>query len=207
VEMFRQYPTFPLCLLISVSTRLFVCLLARLLPQGPGAAVVAAQLLVWSAACVLDGDAASCGALDALGGVTPAQRVWLAVLATRRESLVVPTANCLGYLQVRRADAGGVDPNRDFSYSRRDTHCFRSSAARLFRALMERTIVQLVVTFHGGMVALGYEWGSPNHPRPADRSPDELAHAGIAQHLKAYAGTFGREGLYPGTLSAPHYYL
>ncbi|CAM9459879.1 unnamed protein product, partial [Ectocarpus sp. 13 AM-2016] len=28
---------------------------------------------------------------------------------------------------------------------------------------------QLAVTFHGGMVGMAYEWGSPDHPHRQDR--------------------------------------
>ena len=57
-----------------------------------------------------------------------------------------------------REDAG-VDPNRDFPYSRQDNNCFKSSTSRLFNAIMKANLVQIVVTFHGGMTAIGYEWG------------------------------------------------
>jgi len=46
----------------------------------------------------------------------------------------------------------------------------------------------MVVTFHGGMVAIGYEWGSLNHPKPNDGSPDDNANREIAAQLRAYAG-------------------
>ena len=52
-----------------------------------------------------------------------------------------------------------MDPNRDFPYGRSDTNCLKSSTSRLFLAVMGMNLIQLVVTFHGGMVAIGYEWG------------------------------------------------
>eukprot|EP01036_Dinobryon_divergens_P031617 gene31617-41050_t len=84
---------------------------------GPLSSLVTTQLLVWSANCEISRHAASCRELDRLGGLSAAQRQWLAFLATSRDTLVVPAANCLGYIQRRREDAG-VDPNRDFPYSR-----------------------------------------------------------------------------------------
>lgn len=155
------------------------------------------QLLVWSAQCVMDAQADSCKQLDAMEGISQAQRVWLAFLATRRETIVVPTANCMGYMRSMRID-GRHDPNRDYPYSRKDDHCFLSSSARLFRSLMETTIIQEVVTFHGGMVALGYEWGSRNHLRPKDQSPDENAHRTIGDLMSRQAATFPGEKPYPG---------
>jgi hypothetical protein len=57
-----------------------------------------------------------------------------------------------------REDAG-VDPNRDFPYSRQDSNCLQCSTSRLFHSIMRLNLIQIVVTFHGGMAAIGYEWG------------------------------------------------
>jgi hypothetical protein len=48
------------------------------------------------------------------------------------------------------------------------------------------------------MVALGYEWGSRNHPSPRDASPDNNAYADLAMQMRSFAGTFSGEKLYPG---------
>jgi len=137
-------------------------------------------------------------------------RRWLAFLATRRDTFIVPTTNCLGYIQRVRSDAG-VDPNRDFPYRRGDRKCMLSSTARVVQALMRENIIQLVVTFHGGMVAIGYEWGSLNHLKPRDACPDDVAHRDIADKLAGIAGTFAdsdsekkkkkKKKLYPSKLS------
>lgn len=74
-------------------------------------------------------------------------------------------------------------------------------------------LTQSVVTFHGGMVALGYEWGAPNHPfsapgahyatRPSssftrrDVSPDDAVHLDIAKRMAGNAGSFKRVKAYP----------
>ena len=84
----------------------------------------------------------------------------------------------LGFLDGRRHD-GYVDPNRDFPYGRSDPNCFRSPTARMFQALTSQTLTQLVLTFHGGMVALAYEWGAVNHLPPNDKSPDDISKAQI----------------------------
>ena len=47
--------------------------------------------------------------------------------------------------------------------------------------------MQSVVTFHAGMAAIAYEWGSKNHPHPKDRSPDEKTHVDIAGLMQTYA--------------------
>jgi hypothetical protein len=40
------------------------------------------------------------------------------------------------------------------------------------------------------MVAIGYEWGSVQHPRGRDQCPDHLAHSEIAKAFVAFAGGF-----------------
>ncbi len=132
-----------------------------------------------------------------MANVTVAQRNWLAFLATRRDTFIIPTANCLGYMQCKRNDAG-VDPNRDFPYSRGDNECMLSSTAKLFRHIMAANPVQLVVTFHSGMVAIGYEWGSKNHMSPKDKSPDDTANKEIGALMVSFGGAFEKEKKYPG---------
>lgn len=167
--------------------------------------VALAELMGWSADCTIRHDREACATLDKME-VTPAQRTWLAFLSTRRETIIVPTANCMGYMKNMRND-GGFDPNRDYPYSRHDSRCMMSSSARLFKALMESSIIQSVVTFHGGMVALGYEWGSRNHLRPKDASPDHQAHKGIAELMRDFAGTFKNEVTYPGESAYVYHFL
>lgn len=156
---------------------------------GPVASLAAAQLLVWAAHCRVARSEAHCALLDRrFPGLSAADRNWLAYLATHRDVLVAPALNCLGHMQ-RRREEGAVDPNRDFPYSRRDGRCFQSVTARLVRRIMQGpALVVLVVTFHAGMQALGFEWGSRNHPAPADGSPDETANAAVASVLTRAAG-------------------
>ena len=109
------------------------------------------------------------------------QRKWLAFLVTRRDIYIIPTTNCLGYIQNTRLDAG-VDPNRDFPYARQDDQCFLSSTANIVRELFSRSIIQSVVTFHGGISSISYEWGSFNHEKPNDRSPGNASYC-VTSHL------------------------
>lgn len=122
---------------------------------------------------------------------------WLAFLATRRDIHIIPTANCLGYINCQRNDAG-IDPNRDFPYSRGDNKCLVSTTAKIFDRLMRENLIQLVVTFHSGMVALGYEWGSKNHMAPRDGSPDDTPNREIGELMASYGGAFAAEKAYPG---------
>lgn len=131
---------------------------------------------------------------------------WLAYLVTRRDIFVIPTTNCYGYIHIDRADEGPNghhDPNRDYPYSRRDAHCLQTNSALMLHALFAKHTVQLLVTFHGGMAAIAYEWGTPGHPHPRDTSPDDLSHATIAHAMRDFAGKFNGEPLYPvGTMNS-----
>lgn len=118
---------------------------------GPSSSLYAALLLVHSAYCEIKKQSESCE-LVSKAGVTKSQQMWLSFLATRRETIIIPTANCLGYISNRRDDAG-VDPNRDFAYSRTNSDCLKSATAKILYAVSMQNIIQIVVTFHGGMVS------------------------------------------------------
>ena len=60
--------------------------------------------------------------------------------------------------------------------------------------LMRSLLVQSVVTYHGGMVALGYEWGSLGHRKPMDKSPDDSAHVDMAQGMAVFGGKAPNDG-------------
>ena len=62
---------------------------------------------------------------------------------------------------------------------------------------MKNNIIQTVVTYHGGMVALAYEWGSVNHMTPHDASPDDLVNFDISKDMASYAGAFKDVPIYP----------
>lgn len=197
------------------------------------------QLLVHAASCQINGQMESCDFIFKQN-ISNTDMIWLAFLATKRQTIVVPATNCVGYMQNTREEAG-VDPNRDFPYSRNDNKCLRSNAARVIYELfidytvqvmwsilalsysifnvccnmfvfvfgmylhicMAILVSQLMVTFHGGMVAIGYEWGTENHRRPHDASPDHTAHKQIGHSMSVYAGAFRHEKAYPsGTMNS-----
>jgi hypothetical protein len=60
-------------------------------------------------------------------------------------------------------EEGGIDPNRDFPYAQRPERCMQSYTARAVNEVWLAHLFQLGLTFHGGMQAIAYEWGSPNH--------------------------------------------
>ena len=90
----------------------------------------------------MDKDVSACKALRELH-IDKEERVWLAYLATRRDTFIVPTTNCLGYLKNDRMDAG-VDPNRDFPYMRQDDKCLLSSTANVVVELFRKNIIQVI---------------------------------------------------------------
>jgi hypothetical protein len=116
---------------------------------GPQASLFTSQLLVWSALCEIKKSKIHCDLLK-LNNVLKNERIWLAYLASRRDVYIIPAANCIGYMMNRRSDANNVDPNRDFPYSRQDDKCLQSNTAKLFYILMSISLIQIVVTFHGG---------------------------------------------------------
>ena len=83
-----------------------------------------------------------------------------------------------------------MDTNRDFPYSRKDTKCLRSTSAKIINSIMKNNIVQLLITFHGGMVAIAYEWGSLNHAPPKDNCPDNRIHFSLGEEMGTFAGSF-----------------
>jgi len=97
----------------------------------------------------------------------------------------MPSANAKGYHDDVREE-NGLDPNRDFPYM---THgkCMRTTAGRAINEIYREHIFPLALTFHGGMVAIAYEWGSPNHPSPSDESPDDTGMKQLGAMLKNYA--------------------
>lgn len=119
---------------------------------------------------------------------------------------MIPTANCLGYLRNQRLD-GVIDPNRDFPYVRKDNKCLQSNTAKIINNIMLNTLTQIFVTFHGGMVSLAYEWGSLNHMKPKDASPDEYSNVDIAMQLQEVTGSYGKYKKYPSKYDDKSIYL
>jgi hypothetical protein len=72
----------------------------------------------------------------------------------------------------RVREEGDIDPNRDFPFAQDPSMCMRSFVGRALNEVWLDHLFQLAITFHGGMQAIAYEWGSPNHEvRKATASP------------------------------------
>ena len=155
---------------------------------GPTTVVEIARLLVQAAECEalprqgFTGEerdeqireAEECRAMLIARGIHPWTRRWLARLVATRRIVIIPTANALGYFQNKREEQG-IDPNRDFPFDQVDwRNCMRTIAGRTINEIYREHIFQHSLTFHGGMVAIAYEWGAPsrNNPRGIP-SPDE----------------------------------
>ena len=117
---------------------------------GPSSTLHMSLMLVHAAQCDVAKKDESCKyLLETFGISSPDAIAWLAVLATKRDTISIPTANCLGYRNNRRDDAN-VDPNRDFGYSRNNENCLMSTTAKIFNALMGRTVIQVSLSFREG---------------------------------------------------------
>ena len=118
---------------------------------------------------------------------------WLNHLVDTRIMYFMPATNALGYYNNRRGERG-VDPNRDFPIDNLNGNCMRTVAARALNELWREHLFQLAITFHGGMRAIAYEWGTlSNHYSRI--SPDDAAQVQIGTGLSDFAGKF-REGHY-----------
>jgi len=117
---------------------------------------------------------------------------WLRRLVDTRIVSIMPSANAYGYAHNRRTE-GMVDPNRDFPYGNQPDECMKTTAARAINEMYRDHLFQLALTFHSGMKAIAYEWGSPNHPRGRDISPDDGGFRTVGNILHRYASN----GYYP----------
>ena len=169
---------------------------------GPISALETARLVVRAAHCAeAPGGPAAYASCDQLSPLEKAaldfdgrgaeRAAWLARLVRRRELVVMPAANALGFALGQRRE-GTLDPNRDFPYDTDPEACMRTVAGRAVNEVWREHVFQTAVTFHGGMRAVAYEWGAPSYPKSGggDVSPDEHSQADFAKRLAGYAGSF-----------------
>ena len=65
-----------------------------------------------------------------------------------------------------------------------------TACARAINEVWRDHLFQLFITFHGGMQAISYEWGSPNHVAHGSESPDEVSQRMLGSAMSKYAGAF-----------------
>lgn len=126
---------------------------------------------------------------------------WARRLLRTRRLLLMPLTNAIGYARRTRTEAGS-DPNRDFSYQQKASACMETVAGRSVNEILRHHLVQLLLTYHGGMQAVGYVWGDFAHYGRAtgNRSPDHEGLVSMAAAATLFAGTgqHGNRGrLYP----------
>jgi hypothetical protein len=141
-------------------------------------------------------------------GIPAPYRQWLARLVSTRRTVVIPTANALGYSRDEREEAG-IDPNRDFPFdiSASDSDdCMQTIAGRSINELFRSHLFPIGLTFHGGMEVIGYEWGAPTYLNKG--APDAIAQNTIASAYSRYANGFQGHVQYDyGTMNDKVYYV
>jgi len=119
---------------------------------------------------------------------------WIWKLLNSRTVYIIPMTNAHGYFLNKREE-NGIDPNRDFNYATAPD-CMKTMTARVINELWREHMFQLAITFHGGMRALTYEWGSPNHDtkdgveHKSQRSPDDFSQVELGDALSMFSGAF-----------------
>jgi len=110
-------------------------------------------------------------------GIQTRHRQWLARLVTTRV-VILPSANALGYYRNTREE-GNVDPNRDFPFDLTDpSKCMQTIAGRTLNEVFREHMIQLSLTFHGGMEVVANEWGATtflNYGTPEYTSQHDIA--------------------------------
>lgn len=128
---------------------------------------------------------------------------WIKQLVATRSIFIMPTTNAHGFNRNSRTE-NGVDPNRDFPYLKTGSGCMNTITARSVNELWRRHAFQLAITFHGGMRAVSYEWGSTNHfaskswgKTTSEKSPDHNGQALLSEAMSKYGGAFTDSRYYP----------
>ena len=146
--------------------------------------------------------------LEHIVGVPSPYRQWLARLVSTRRTVIIPTANALGYSQDERTE-NGIDPNRDFPFDIKkgdEADCMQTTAGRSINELFRSHLFPIGLTFHGGMEVIGYEWGAPTYLHKD--APDAIAQNAIASAYSRYANGFPGHVPYDfGTMNDKVYYV
>lgn len=124
---------------------------------------------------------------------------WMKRLVDKRVIVLTPMTNAVGAATRTRSELS-IDPNRDFPFDQSPSACMQTIAARTVNEIYRSHILQMVVTFHGGMQAIGYEWGAfPYLNGKPHRSPDDNSMRQISAAFSRFAGTGAVSGnrLYP----------
>ena len=113
---------------------------------------------------------------------------WIKYLINHRVIILTPMTNSIGYSVSKREEYQRLDPNRDFPYMTEPKNCMKTIVARVINEIFREYLIQLAITFHGGMRAISFEWGSPNHNTPNDYSPDHIAQLELVTQMQILGG-------------------
>ena len=155
---------------------------------GPQVVVELAQLLAQASAAAVT-----------TGGSSEGKNQELLYLMQQRSLFMIAMTNPHGYYHHRREERG-MDPNRDFPYLQSPRRCMTTVTARVVNELFREHLFRGMITFHGGIRALSYEWGSRNHAhgRFATEPPDDRGQVEIAKVMQIAAGKEGpKRWFYP----------
>ena len=108
-------------------------------------------------------------------------------LIDHREIYIIPALNPWGWENNIRYDGNDQDINRDYPYSKSgamansDGVPLSTIGAKSVEELMKRHIFILSLSWHSGLHAIYYAWGTPKHDTPSDESPDNIAFFEVAK--------------------------
>jgi hypothetical protein len=147
---------------------------------------------------------------------SPNPEPWVLELLKSRYLVFTPFTNSYGYYYkvrdelVFKKDGTNitVDPNRDFPYfnyqgSDPSPNCMQTATARTVNELMREHIFVNVITFHGGLNAIGYPWGNHIHKisdKKATICPDYTGARMLGEILQTYSSSQVKNTI-------PDYYL
>lgn len=122
------------------------------------------------------------------------------LMLQEREIILTPFVNAFGYannIREELADNGFFyDINRDFPYNREtsDFNCYSTVGARATFKIFQDNLIVSALSFHAGMEAIGYNWGSFNHMdrnEHATEAPDDTMYARVSEILQEQSRVSG----------------
>ncbi|KAL4460479.1 hypothetical protein ABPG74_000230 [Tetrahymena malaccensis] len=114
--------------------------------------------------------------------------------------VILPMSNPQGYSNNNREECSlkngkynCIDINRDFPYDTSERECFQSVGARIINFIWKKYLFTAAITFHGGMTAIGWPWGSTNHMISRSKgeiSPDQNAFYTLGKRMSEIGGQY-----------------
>jgi hypothetical protein len=113
-------------------------------------------------------------------------------LIDHREIYIMPVINPYGWENDIREDGNNEDPNRDYPYANTSyNQALTTLGAKAVHELMSRHLFITALSWHSGLQAIYYAWGTPVHDTPTDEAPDTVAFYEQARLMSAKGGSFG----------------